>query len=361
MHRRAFFQFLGAAALLSCSRKYIPYDRPVQDDVFILLPGISGSELYVDGNPVWSLKLGSIWDTLKSFGGNLNRLTLHSDPKDIYDLGDGVSVGTLIPDTHLIPGFWKIDGYTQIRDKLIKAFELKPGENYFDFAYDWRRDNRISATQLKRFSSTALDTWRKTSGKKEAKLILVCHSMGGLIARYFLEVLEGWRDTRAFITLGTPFRGSVKALDYLVNGYLPHLESVTDTLRSFTSAYQLLPIFKCCYGNSGNVKRALLDFPAIHNLDIKRVQEAIIFHQEIRDHAEQNSKNADYKFKRYKTCHIVGVGQPTPLTTRVSANMLAVTTDDAAGDGTVPREAAEPPKSEPLSSAYYVHEFHASI
>ena len=41
----------------------------------------------------------------------------------------------------------------------------------------------------------------------DAKLILIGHSMGGLVARYFLECLDGWRDTRMLITFGTPHRG----------------------------------------------------------------------------------------------------------------------------------------------------------
>ena len=42
--------------------------------------------------------------------------------------------------------------------------------------------------------------------------------MGGLISRYFLECLDGWRDTRTLVTFGTPYRGSLNALDTLVNG-----------------------------------------------------------------------------------------------------------------------------------------------
>lgn len=52
---------------------------------------------------------------------------------------------------------------------------------------------------------------------KDAKLILVGHSMGGIVARCFLEALEGWKDTLAQITFGTPHRGSINALDTLVN------------------------------------------------------------------------------------------------------------------------------------------------
>jgi triacylglycerol esterase/lipase EstA (alpha/beta hydrolase family) len=43
--------------------------------------------------------------------------------------------------------------------------------------------------------------------------------MGGLISRYYLEVLEGWRDCRALVTFGTPYRGAVDAVNYLANGY----------------------------------------------------------------------------------------------------------------------------------------------
>jgi hypothetical protein len=33
--------------------------------------------------------------------------------------------------------------------------------------------------------------------------------MGGLVARHYLEVFDGWRDTRMLVTFGTPYRGSV--------------------------------------------------------------------------------------------------------------------------------------------------------
>ena len=55
-------------------------------------------------------------------------------------------------------------------------------------------------------------------GSPDAKLVLVGHSMGGLVARYFLECLDGWRDTRRLVTFGTPYRGSLNALNFLVHG-----------------------------------------------------------------------------------------------------------------------------------------------
>ena len=47
-------------------------------------------------------------------------------------------------------------------------------------------------------------------------------SMGGLVSRYFLEVLEGWRDARALLTFGTPYRGSLNALDALASHRPPY-------------------------------------------------------------------------------------------------------------------------------------------
>jgi hypothetical protein len=35
--------------------------------------------------------------------------------------------------------------------------------------------------------------------------------MGGLVARYYLEVLGGWEKCRALFTFGTPHRGSLNA------------------------------------------------------------------------------------------------------------------------------------------------------
>ncbi|HNP71082.1 MAG TPA: hypothetical protein PKK15_08240, partial [Kouleothrix sp.] len=54
----------------------------------------------------------------------------------------------LIEDLHAIPGFWKIDGYTRCRARILERFEATPGDNFFEFPYDWRRDNRHHARRL---------------------------------------------------------------------------------------------------------------------------------------------------------------------------------------------------------------------
>jgi len=126
----------------------------------------------------------------------------------------------------LVPGLVKIDGYSGISRLITDHFEVVSGKtdderpaNFFEFPYDWRRDNRVAARMLKRLIDPQLPQWRTYSGATDAKVILLAHSMGGLVARYYLEVLEGWQGCKALITFGTPYRGSANALNYLTNGY----------------------------------------------------------------------------------------------------------------------------------------------
>jgi hypothetical protein len=56
--------------------RYVLHHRPVSEDLFILIPGIMGSELYVDGKPAWSPKVSAIFDGLTSLGNNLQRLKI---------------------------------------------------------------------------------------------------------------------------------------------------------------------------------------------------------------------------------------------------------------------------------------------
>jgi hypothetical protein len=189
-------------------------------DVVVVLPGISGSVLAKDGEDIWGTSSQAIWGAIISGGDAIKSLAL-TGPDDWRsdDLGDGVTAPGLIQDLHIIPGLWKIDGYSALVARLRADLGLALRQNLIEFPYDWRRDNRASARRLQRLSRDWLKKWRDRSGNGNAKLVLVGHSMGGLVARYFLEVFEGWKDTRALISFGTPYRGSLNALGYLANGY----------------------------------------------------------------------------------------------------------------------------------------------
>jgi len=132
----------------------------------------------------------------------------------------------------------------------------------FQFPYDWRLSNDENARKLHAF---ILDKKRfveqkrlkKFGAKTPVKFDLVAHSMGGLIARYYLRYgnkqLEtgkqpkiswaGANFVERLIMIGTPNRGSAKAIRTIQNGFsmplIPQFES--GIVGTFPAIYQLLP------------------------------------------------------------------------------------------------------------------------
>ena len=324
--------------------------RELMGDVIVLLPGILGSVLQKDGRDVWGLSVGAFSNALWHLGANVKDLAVPPDGFDDVDFDDGVTAPRLMPDLHLVPWLWKIDGYGLIAKKLNEEFELEVGRNYFEFPYDWRLDNRIAAQKLKVKSQQWLKDWRERSGNQNAKLILVGHSMGGLVSRYFLECLEGWRETRMLITFGTPYRGSLNALNFISNGLVKkigfvELLNLSEMLRSFTSVYQLLPIYKCFDSGDGQLTR-LSETDGIPNTDAARVKKALAFHNEIRTAVDDNLKDENYRNNRYQIYPIVGLNQPTFQSARLTGGKVETLREyekkDDGGDGTVPRVSATP-------------------
>jgi pimeloyl-ACP methyl ester carboxylesterase len=281
-------------------------------------------------------------------GGQIVRdLTLANDDPEADDIGDGVQATRLVNDVHLFPGLWSIDGYTKVARRLRMLLRLQPEANYFEFPYDWRRDNRVAARKLPRQCAVWLARRRKDY--PDAKIILIAHSMGGLISRHFLEVMGGWRDTRALITFGTPYRGSVNALETLVNGVRKlGLLDLTDLSRSFTSTYQLLPIFPCLGNGDGALVRLseAAYIPRLNQAQRDRVVAAERFHRDIEKAAESNQASVGAGVTRYAIRPIVGIDQPTSQTAITAGDGIELLRSrlgaDEGGDGTVPRVSASP-------------------
>lgn len=337
--------------------------RKSMRDVVVCLPGITGSVLKKDGRDVWNISGGALISALRTFGRSISDLKLEQDPPDVDDLGDGITAPEVIRDVHLIPGFWKIDGYTKMMRYIEETFDVTRGRNLFEFPYDWRRDNRVAARRLKRDAGAWLDAWRTSSGAADAKLVLVGHSMGGVISRYFLECLDGWRDTRTLVTFGTPYRGSVNALDTLVNGKKIKFFDLTELGRSFTSIYQLLPTYPCYDGGTGQLE--YVDQGDIPQLDRAKAKAALDFHREIRAAVEAHLEDQAYVDGRYGLGRIVGIKQPTQQSAVRDGDRInllrTIGGEDPGGDGTVPRPSATPLEYESDEGAAYSAERHASL
>ncbi len=339
-------------------------------DVIVLIPGVTGSVLQRNGRDVWAVSRGAIFTALRSLGSSLEDIAIQGeDDPEIDDLGDGIVATRLMPDVHLIPGFWTIDGYGRIRETIFHSFDVVEGKNYFEFPYDWRRPNQVSARKLARESEGWLSRWKSESGNDDARLVLIGHSMGGLVARWFLEKLGGWKRTRSLITFGTPYRGSVNAIDSLVYGLKKKVGSLmvvdlTKALRSFDSVYQLLPIYPCVdLGNGKLVRVAETDrLPGIQQL---RARRALEFHHAIRDAVTEHQEDHEYVTDGYRIHPITGISQPTKQSVRLEeGRVLALNSHkdkDYSGDGTVPRVSAIPVEITDGETGMFTGEKHGSI
>jgi hypothetical protein len=337
--------------------------RQKMDDVVVLIPGIMGSTLARDGVELWGLGVRSIAANLLSLGRPVRGLEL---PGGIGDEapGDGVSAVALMPSAQIIPGFFNlVTGYDELTAFLEARFELDrpsagaPG-NLIHFPYDWRLSNRLNGRRLADKVVPALDRWR-ASGRPDARLIFICHSMGGLVARWFLESLGGKALTRTLITIGTPYRGSINSLVSLANGFAlgigPFQLRLDSVLRSFPSVYQLLPTYDCIEGPDGTLLS--IDQTDVPNVSKAAIADSRAFHDDI--------AAAVTGPLPYATHVIKGIVQPTFQSARVKAGavegLFAHKGHDKAGDGTVPRPSSHPPEWGDEGASTYMAKQHGAL
>ncbi|MDJ0679446.1 MAG: lecithin--cholesterol acyltransferase [Xenococcaceae cyanobacterium MO_167.B52] len=336
------------------------HQKAPMKDLVVILPGILGSVLQKDGKDFWGVSARAIFDVIRSGSKNLQQLQLKGTDLGENYHDDGIKATRLVADAQIIPGLIKIvDGYSQTSKLITDNFEVTQGDiyndpedkpaNFYHFPYDWRRDNRINGKILNRLINRRLKTWRESSGNSDGKVILLAHSMGGLISRYHLEVLGGWQDCRALFTFGTPYRGSVDAVNFLANGLKKAFIDLTEAVRSFPSVYQLMPIYSML--QVGEENKRIAEVVNLPNIDQSKAQDALAFHREIEEAVKTNSKDDKYH-ELFATVPFVGVQQPTLQSAQFQKGKLTVSRDLprimsqlnhlADGDGTVPQISAFP-------------------
>ncbi len=332
--------------------------KAVMNDILIVLPGITGSVLQKGGKDLWNLSAKVIGPAWLSSGRTIHPLELSGDVDlDSESAPDGVVATELIEDLVIVPGLYKFDGYSMIGQALDDAFELAPcnpdddqAGNFIKFPYDWRRDVRAITRRLRRVVNQKLELWRRQGGTPGSRVILIAHSMGGLVAQHYLEVLGGWTNCRALITFGTPYRGSVQAIQYLVNGYKMRRIDLTETMRSFPSTYQLLPRYPMIMTEAGAKPKRVSELADRLGLNPAGVRAQVELHAELDGAWSRNKGDEQYREEGYLTIPIVGTKQPTLLSAVWDGATLTTGRDlpsvqeglAATGDGTVPQVSAIP-------------------
>lgn len=242
-----------------------------QQRVLVFIPGFMGSKLCsVSDEKV-------VWPTLRHQKVRLSR-----------EAASGAGTRTLKPCGVIDQLFhflgWKFDQYGNLKNYLISDLNYKfcdvqsAGKlkncNLIFFGYDWRMPISHNVEKLHQL----LDQ-RLVAG---ATIDVLAHSMGGLIARGYIQFMSSRparirHETGRFITLGTPHLGSLDVFEALfegvqnevglsilveLNGWLAEGETGTSSLRrtltSFPGIYDMLPDYSslqrspgCCFLRRG--------------------------------------------------------------------------------------------------------------
>lgn len=209
----------------------------------VLLPGIGGSVLSgPDGRPRWETSAGPLAHALIRPGdldleraGNLEPTALIESFTTFGPLMNITGYEGLL--RHITRGFRDVVHHTYVHGQPVPR-----DVDVLLVPYDFRRSVTEAAERLAGAVNQALADVPESA--RSGRVVVVAHSMGGLVARYWIGPLDGWRFCRALLTLGTPHRGAPKALDWLVHGAgvgaLRH-PGLTRVLRGWPSMYELLP------------------------------------------------------------------------------------------------------------------------
>ena len=218
----------------------------------VFIHGILGSKLK-DRMTDKELWFGSVWKLLFD---EHEELALEIDPDTLAPVPDRLTAYAIADNTAGKDFYGNILRTLEGPGGYVKATpgqEIRPGTKYYyTFHYDWRLDNAAIAAHLADF----IDQIRRDFNRPDLKVDIVAHSMGGLIARYYVrygrtDVLDnndfpinmyGAERVRRVILLGTPSLGSVEILNAFIDGIKLGFRRInTETLVTMPSLYQLLP------------------------------------------------------------------------------------------------------------------------
>ncbi len=337
------------------------------EDLVVVVPGILGSNLTrVDASgarhEIWGSGLAAILRNVVTFGRRIQGLAIkpgaHPD-----EPADGIVATGVIRDFRLIPGFVSIAGYDGLISRLRNDNGLA-ADQVIEFPYDWRLSCRVNGRLLARFLDEQVGRWRASRGNGELRAVLVCHSMGGLVARWCVERERGYELVSRVITIGTPYKGAGMALEALANGVrMPrHIGPRFDGLvRSLPSVRELLPTYACVRDSDGALKR--LD--EVDVLPGDWVAAGLGFHRDLvaavqaRDPKRTDVLDA-FRGGLQPTLTSASLSRAGDLIVHESSDGTADGRDDR-GDGTVPRDSATPPEWSNPALAKAVAQRHASM
>jgi len=215
----------------------------------VIVPGIMGSGLLRPDQT-------RVWLNLRNAVGQYNISLPFALP--LAESRDELRPGSLLGIEHRLP---RLFGFTEYFDllELLEAAGFVPANKtggrglvHHVFAYDWRRDLIESVRRL----DETLEALADARGDRDTRFNIVGHSMGGLIARYYLRygtaepdpampvTWAGARRINSIVLVAVPNAGSIHSLEAMLYGNRVGLSYTTlaaSVIARMPSVYQILP------------------------------------------------------------------------------------------------------------------------
>lgn len=211
------------------------------------IPGILGSTLVdydrnkfgeVVKREIWGENL---WNNVNTFRNEPSLLNLARQPS--------LQADKVIKSIKGKP-FKEVDVYGNFINFCTQELNLIENQNFFLFAYDWRQDNRKTATEFADFINSK-------DPQENYKIRIIAHSMGGIITRLMLlneENINIAKITSKFFQIASPIKGSAKA--YFTLKKHPKFDKKFDLLCKKFQDPDL----------RANLHQAMIGFPSIYQL-----------------------------------------------------------------------------------------------
>jgi pimeloyl-ACP methyl ester carboxylesterase len=214
----------------------------------VIVPGILGSQLLrPDGTDAW-LNLGN------ALGYHDLGLPL---ALPLAESRDDLLPGPLLGTDRILPRMFGFTEYADVVELLedagfLRDRRLDTHPEYRIFSYDWRRD-LVEAARALHEMLTALAAARHDP---HARFNLIGHSMGGLVARYYLRygtaepsedapvTWAGAQRIENLVLVAVPNGGSIHSFEAILNGNRVGFSYTTlaaPVIARMPSIYQLLP------------------------------------------------------------------------------------------------------------------------
>jgi pSer/pThr/pTyr-binding forkhead associated (FHA) protein len=296
----------------------------------IFVPGTMGSELWLGSERVWP---------------NVN--LLFKQPQILqYSENTQLKPKGILNEMVIVPNLISFDQYNLLGDYLVEELGYERGNNFIEFAYDWRQDVRQSARNLARF----VEGW-----EVDAPITIIAHSLGTLVSRYYIEQLGGKKKVGRLMLIGGPHQGVPKIAANLLTGVdlLPFGlmgKKLTEVIETFPTCYQILPLYPCAIDQHGKQINLIED-----ESWVKPAYRPLL-------HAAREFRRELGVKSSVPTLSIFGYGLKTATQIRIQrgpeGNFQKVLIDvGASGDSSVPESSAVLPRTE----IHPVQQYHGTL